>query len=102
MTDEVGKVKDRKPRTQTWRPLIGICGRRLRGRDATLLIRHGASVKTVQERFGHASAVETLDTYSQPWPDSDERTRDGGRGAVRADSPRSEIEAASRFPRQKG
>ena len=40
------------------------------------LIRHGESVKTVQSRLGHASAVETLDTYSHLWPDSDDRTRD--------------------------
>jgi integrase len=41
-----------------------------------LLIRRGESVKTVQARLGHASAVETLDTYSHLWPDSDDRTRD--------------------------
>ena len=33
-------------------------------------------MKTVQSRLGHASAVETLDTYSHLWPDSDDRTRD--------------------------
>jgi integrase len=33
-------------------------------------------VKAVQARLGHASAVETLDTYSHLWPDSDDRTRD--------------------------
>ncbi|ACZ31091.1 integrase family protein [Xylanimonas cellulosilytica DSM 15894] len=43
---------------------------------ASLLIRHGESVKTVQARLGHASAVETLDTYSHLWPDSDDLTRD--------------------------
>ena len=42
---------------------------------ASLLIRHGESVKTVQARLGHASAAETLDTYSHLWPDSDDRTR---------------------------
>jgi len=31
---------------------------------ASLLIRHGESVKVVQARLGHASASETLDTYS--------------------------------------
>ena len=30
----------------------------------------------MQARLGHASAVETLDTYSHLWPDSDDRTRD--------------------------
>lgn len=48
----------------------------LRHYYASLLIRHGESVKTVQVRLGHASAVETLDTYSHLWPDSDDRTRD--------------------------
>lgn len=43
---------------------------------ASLLIRHGESVKTVQARLGHKSAAETLDTYSHLWPDSDDRTRE--------------------------
>lgn len=43
---------------------------------ASSLIRYGESVKTVQARLGHASAAETLDTYSHLWPDSDERTRE--------------------------
>ncbi|RFU22134.1 tyrosine-type recombinase/integrase, partial [Geodermatophilus marinus] len=42
---------------------------------ASLLIRHGVSVTTVQARPGHASAAETLDSYSHLWPDSDDRTR---------------------------
>ncbi len=48
----------------------------LRHYYASLLIRHGESVKTVQARLGHANAVETLDTYSHLWPDSDDRTRE--------------------------
>ncbi len=47
----------------------------LRHSYTSLLIRHGESVKTVQARLGHASAAETLDTYSHLWPDSDDRTR---------------------------
>lgn len=43
---------------------------------ASLMIRHGESVKAVQARLGHASAAETLDTYSHLWPDSDDRTRE--------------------------
>jgi integrase len=42
---------------------------------ASLLIRHGESVKTVQSRLGHASAAITLDTYSHLWPDADDTTR---------------------------
>lgn len=47
----------------------------LRHYYASLLIRHGESVKVVQARLGHASAGETLDTYSHLWPDSEDRTR---------------------------
>jgi site-specific recombinase XerD len=43
---------------------------------ASLLIRHGESVRTVRARLGHPSAVETLDTYSHLWPDSDDRMRE--------------------------
>lgn len=47
----------------------------LRHYYASLLIRHGESVKVVQARLGYASAQETLDTYSHLWPDSDDLTR---------------------------
>jgi integrase len=43
---------------------------------ASALIFGGASVKQVQERLGHASAVITLETYSHLWPGDDDRTRD--------------------------
>lgn len=42
---------------------------------ASLLNRQGESVKVVQSRLGHASAQETLDTYSHLWPDSEHLTR---------------------------
>jgi integrase len=65
-----------------WRPAVRRAGlddsvtfHALRHFYASLLIRHGESVKTVQARLGHASAAETLDTYSHLWPDSDDRTR---------------------------
>ena len=48
----------------------------LRHYYASLLIRHGESVKVVQLRLGHATAAETLDTYAHLWPDSEDRTRD--------------------------
>ncbi|MGI9084435.1 MAG: tyrosine-type recombinase/integrase [Aeromicrobium sp.] len=47
----------------------------LRHYYASLLIRHGESVKVVQARLGHSSAQETLDTYSHMWPDSEDLTR---------------------------
>jgi integrase len=66
---------------RVWRPAVrraglsGVTMHVLRHFYASLLIRHGESVKTVQARLGHASAAETLDTYSHLWPDSDDRTR---------------------------
>jgi integrase len=65
----------------------------LRHYYASLLIRHGESVKVVQARLGHASASETLDTYSHLWPDSEDMTRaavDDMLGRILADSPRTE------------
>jgi integrase len=46
----------------------------LRHTYASLLIEAGESIKVVSARLGHASAVETLETYSHLWPDSDEGT----------------------------
>lgn len=89
---------------EIWRevvPTVGLQGfvfHGLRHYYASLLIRHGESVKTVQERLGHKSATETLDTYSHLWPDSDDRTREavdlvlGGS----ADSPRTRRPARKR------
>lgn len=68
---------------QAWQPAVAAAGlpagthfHDLRHFYASLLIRHGESVKAVQARLGHASAAETLDTYSHLWPDSDDRTRE--------------------------
>lgn len=46
----------------------------LRRTYASTLIEAGESVTVVSKRLGHASAVETLNTYSHMWPDSDEHT----------------------------
>jgi integrase len=43
---------------------------------ASMLIARGCSVKAVQSRLGHQSAMETLDTYGHLWPDNDDETRD--------------------------
>jgi integrase len=81
-------VDDGRPPLRTsfsviWRPAaqeIGLPSRRavhaLRHYYASLLIRHGESVKSVQARLGHATAAETLDRYSHLWPDSEDRTRE--------------------------
>jgi integrase len=67
----------------SWRPAAKAAGlgaevtfHDLRHYYASLLIQHGESVKVVQRRLGHKSAVETLDTYSHLWPDSEDRTRE--------------------------
>ena len=65
-----------------WRPAVkragleGVTFHNLRHYDASLLIRHAESVKVVQARLGHATAAETLDTYSHLWPDAEDRTRE--------------------------
>jgi integrase len=43
---------------------------------ASALIARGASVKQVQERLGHATAVITLQTHAHLWSGADDRTRD--------------------------
>jgi integrase len=66
----------------------------LRHYYASLLIDKGASVKTIQARLGHKSALETLDTYGHLWPDSEDQTRkavDEALGGLAA-SPRPEGE----------
>ncbi|MDQ1501627.1 MAG: hypothetical protein QOI86_4967 [Actinomycetota bacterium] len=55
----------------------------LRHYYASLLISHGESVKVVQSRLGHASAKETLDTYSHLWPDSEDTTRSAVESVLR-------------------
>jgi hypothetical protein len=39
-------------------------------------------VTAVQKRLGHQSAMETLDTYSHLWPDSEDETRDAVAGVL--------------------
>lgn len=82
-TDDHGEALRRtRFSREVWRPAVTAVGARrgtgfhdLRHYYASLLIRHGESVKTVQARLGHATAAETLDTYAHLWPDSDDRTR---------------------------
>jgi integrase len=47
----------------------------LRHHYASALIASGCSIKAVQESLGHASAKETLDTYSHLWPNDRDRIR---------------------------
>jgi integrase len=82
-TDAAGRPLRRTRFSDVWRPAAATAGlsdgvtfHDLRHYCASLLIRHGESVKAVQRRLGHKSAVETLDTYSHLWPDSEDRTRE--------------------------
>jgi integrase len=81
-TNDRGEPVRRTRFSDVWRPMIraanapeGTGYHALRHYYASLLIRHGESVKTVQARLGHKNAAETLDTYSHLWPDSEDRTR---------------------------
>lgn len=76
-----GLIRRNRFNEQVWQPARNKTGINARLHDlrhfyASLLIRHGESVKTVQDRLGHASAIETLNTYSHMWPDSEDRTRE--------------------------
>lgn len=81
-TDDHGLPIRRTRFSVIWRKAVGQSGapettglHDLRHYFASLLISHGESVKVVQERLGHASAMETLDTYSHLWPASEDTTR---------------------------
>lgn len=76
-------------------PATGTGMHALRHYYASLLIRYGESVKTVQGRLGHKSATETLDTYGHMWADSDDRTREAVDSVLgaRADSVRTRDQA---------
>lgn len=65
-------------RNRVWTPAVEAAGmdgirglviHSLRHSYASLAIRNGADVKTLQKILGHASAAETLDTYADLWPD---------------------------------
>lgn len=69
----------------------------LRHYFASLLIRAGLDVKTVQARMRHTSAKTTLDVYGHLWPDRDESSRAAvaaafeARSGNSADSLRTEV-----------
>jgi integrase len=81
-TNESGESLRRSVFSRIWRRAVKTAGlpagtsfHDLRHHYASLLIHHGESVKVVQARLGHASAAETLNTYSHLFPDSEDRTR---------------------------
>lgn len=81
-TNEVGRPIHRASFSHVWTAAARAVGlpagesfHSLRHYYASLLISHGESVKVLQSRLGHATASESLDTYSHLWPDSEDRTR---------------------------
>lgn len=81
-TSSTGAKVNHNTWSDTWRAVAGPLGvasgdgfHLLRHFYASCLIASGASVKEVQERLGHSSAVMTLDIYGHLWPGDDERTR---------------------------
>ncbi|HTT91629.1 MAG TPA: site-specific integrase [Acidimicrobiales bacterium] len=82
-TNSIGNPLWRNAVNEMWHRAGARCGlppwatfHDLRHFYASLLIARDCSVKSVQRRLGHQSAVETLDTYGHLWPDSDDETRD--------------------------
>jgi integrase len=88
--DNDGGRVSRATWSDVWRRAAGPLGlakgegfHSLRHFYASCLISSGASIKEVQERLGHSSAVMTLDIYSHLWPGDDERTREATDAALR-------------------
>jgi integrase len=86
---------------KAWRPVASLVGlesnqglHQVRHFYASILIDAGRSVKEVQARLGHASAVETLNVYAHLWPSNE----DGTRAAIQAAlvGPSEAVTAASR------
>ncbi len=70
--------------------LSGVRYHDLRHHFASALIASGCSIKAVQEALGHASAKETLDTYSHLWPSDTDRIRSAVEETPRRDALRSD------------
>lgn len=81
-TNRTGKWVRNGTAVEKLRPILddlgfapGIAWHLLRHYYASMLIRARLSVKVVQLRLGHASAVETWDTYGHLWPEDEEDSR---------------------------
>lgn len=100
-TNTAGEPLRRSAFGSTWRRVTtharqpGVTFHELRHYYASLLIRYGESVKTVQARLGHASATETLDRYSHLWPDSEDRTREAVDSVFRVDAAADSLRTAT-------
>jgi len=88
-----GRPVTRHDWSLVWAPAARAAG--LPPREGLHLIRHGESVKSVQARLGHASAMVTLDTYGHLWPDADHTTRAAVEAALGARTDPVRTEAAT-------
>jgi site-specific recombinase XerD len=91
--DEHGAPLRRDRFGDAWRETVERAGlpngtryHHLRHHFASTLIASGCSVKAVQDTLGHASARETLDTYSHLWPTDHDRVRAAIETSLRRDS----------------
>jgi len=107
LTDTAGVPVKRNTFGKTWRSAVRRAGlaeslrfHDLRHAYASALIVAGESVKVVQARLGHASAMVTLDVYGHLWPDSDDKTR----AAIEAflEPPADSVRTASALPQVRG
>ena len=107
-TDAAGDPVKRNSFSKTWRAAVRRVGlgdtlrlHDLRHAYASALIQAGESVKVVQARLGHASAMVTLDVYGHLWPDSDDRTR-AAVEAFLAPAAADSVRTAGAFPQVSG
>jgi integrase len=80
-TTNAGAPVSRSRFGEVWRKAVEDAGlpkgthfHALRHTYATVLIENGESVTAVSKRLGHASPMETLQTYSHLFPDNEEQT----------------------------
>lgn len=69
----------------------------LRHTHATYLIEHGATIKDIQERLGHASSKTTMDIYGHLLPGRDAETARAFAGIVAEHGEREEIEKTATY-----
>ena len=94
ITNRLGRPVQRNSFGDCWREAVKAAGlpagtrfHDLRHFYATTLIAAGLHPKVVQERLGHATIAETMDTYGHLFPDASEH----GRGALDAVFARADV-----------
>jgi len=87
VTNAAGRIAQRNSFGDRWRAAVRAAGlppgtrhHDLRHFYASTLIAAGVHPKVIQDRLGHATIAETMDTYGHLFPDASEQ----GRGALDA------------------